>query len=321
MKNIVKLVLKSIIVMLPFIAVILYIHTRPMRFMDDEYPFWQQHEDFIKEDTNYWDIIVLGDSRANDAFVPDYLSYDLYNLALGGASPVEMYYTMQTYLSTHEAPSTVFIAFGDTHIAYKNQANYVEFWERTMYYHYLNTHQEIDFFKTVNGMDEHTILSDDYISRWIEYRFRLPKNYLPALIKSGLDNRYEGNTEKYERSINNRGRYITPNGGGDAGVTTEATYEEFDYNPIIDLYFRKLIDLLVDNDINIYIERVPFNQASYDNMKPIVREKIEQYYQNLQEDYPSIPMRTGVFCYGNECFGDSNHVNDYGARIYCKYIM
>ena len=112
MKQIVKLIIKCGCVMLPLLVVCMYIRSHPLAFMDNEAPHYLWNK--IKTNTaggQTYDVLILGDSAANAAYMPEALSGTTLNLALGGTTPVENYYTLQDWLAHNPAPKACYISF------------------------------------------------------------------------------------------------------------------------------------------------------------------------------------------------------------------
>ena len=68
------------------------------------------------EQTKYYSTLIIGDSTANSAYLPEVLSDDTVNLALAGSSPVDGYYTLENYLKNNKAPKDIFVSYMDYHL-------------------------------------------------------------------------------------------------------------------------------------------------------------------------------------------------------------
>ena len=80
-----RLFIKFIGIVLPvFAALSLYCALFPMWYMDGEYAMYKQQKDYITGNGEYNRVLIMGDSRTKAGFIPDELSNDCYNLALGG---------------------------------------------------------------------------------------------------------------------------------------------------------------------------------------------------------------------------------------------
>ena len=85
MKQVWKLCVKCFWVALPVTVLWVYMWTHPLAFLDAEAPYyiWNRNKTNTAQEQPY-DVVVLGDSTANAAYVPEILSDKTLNLALGG---------------------------------------------------------------------------------------------------------------------------------------------------------------------------------------------------------------------------------------------
>ena len=61
-------------------------------------------------------IIILGDSSGKAGIIPDRLGEDVYNVAVGGFSPVEQYFYLKKYLQNGEAPEYIILTYTPYHL-------------------------------------------------------------------------------------------------------------------------------------------------------------------------------------------------------------
>ena len=103
--------------MIPMIATCLYARSNLMAFGDNELPYYLWNKDFCStpHDSQY-DVIILGDSVANSAYMPEILSDHTVNLSIGGTTPMEAYYILKEWLHHNKAPKTVYMSFMDFHL-------------------------------------------------------------------------------------------------------------------------------------------------------------------------------------------------------------
>lgn len=107
-------------------------------YMDSDFPYWEQQNDYIRAKSDRQEIIFLGDSRTKAAVNPNGFCENAYNLALGGSTAVEMYYSLKRYLKYHPKPEMVIAAFAEYH--YSSD----EFFKtRNLYLHYTNLFETI----------------------------------------------------------------------------------------------------------------------------------------------------------------------------------
>lgn len=312
--RIAKLLLKCLLGALPALLLILYTAFCPMYYMDGEYPMWKAQKDQIRSGEQNFSLLILGDSRVKAALIPEVLSDGAYSLALGGASPCLMFYTMETYLQNHQAPETVLMTFTPAHFTYET------FWSRAIYYHQLSVSQEAEIFETARRFDASLYCRDHYFRDWMSYRLRLPNQYVTPLLNSGFTGRYSKNTAIYEDIMKNRGHTYFGTADSCDQPFAETQKQHFEHDPIFDDYLDRLIELLLERDVTVIVEQTPINRASSEILSPVVLAEIEQYYSALRQKFPSVRVQTKPYVYDNDHFGDNSHLNQKGAETYSAWI-
>ena len=112
-----KLISKILAIILPVVLVMqIFCAAFPMSYMDVEYAMYKQQKDYISKNHDTNRVLILGDSRAKASFMPDVLGEDVYNISLGGISPVESYYMLKEYLENHDAPEYLILAYAPMHL-------------------------------------------------------------------------------------------------------------------------------------------------------------------------------------------------------------
>ena len=172
--------IKCIFALLPLIAVTGYTCLNPMGYMDEEYPSWhytkmvQTGAEMPMEKAEA--SLILGDSRAMADLVPAMLDENYVNLGVGGATTIEMYYTLKHYIEVNGTPKRAVIMFAPFHYSYMD--NYEN---RTLYFHHLTFREAMELY-TQGSSYKARVFEDfdrfDILSMYL----RLPDSYLPALI-------------------------------------------------------------------------------------------------------------------------------------------
>ncbi|MCI9624906.1 MAG: hypothetical protein HFI23_16495 [Lachnospiraceae bacterium] len=305
MKHIIKLAIKGICVMFPMLAIYAYTWFNPLGYMDEESPHYLWNKEKVNsEETCYYDTIILGDSMANAAYMPEVLSDTAINLSLGGMTPVENYYVLQDWLTTHRAPQVCYLSFQDAHMIMEDC-----FWTRTMYSHRFRREQNLEILRTAEIFREPTIITDTYKTDFISYELFLPNKYIASIMNSGFNQRYEKNVETQKRDELHRGRYVA-RGADEFEGGEKAALEEFYVNPIFEDYYRRLIAMCVENGIQVRIVKLPHPENV--GFTEEYKAQFHEFYGNLQKDYPEITV-DWITNYDRKCFVDANHLNTYGA--------
>ncbi len=318
--------LKCILASLPLLLLIGYTALFPAAYMDAEYPSWVYTKAIVSKKqpvlTGAADeadmILILGDSRAMADLIPRELGGSAQNLALGGATTIEMYYVLSDYLSNHDAPSTAVILFAPFHYSYMDN-----FWQRTVYFNYLSIPQMLEVFANAKTVSSETVLQEHYWIDSLSYRFRLPNKYLPALINSRLYGRFDENSASYQNLCAENGHGLFGTADGSSDLNYEVNYTEMKTSgdaALIALYFDKLLALCAEYNICAIVEQPPMNEASFEKLQESYLNEYSIYIEERQTKYPSFSINSTITCYENVFFGDASHLNEKGALSFTRDI-
>lgn len=306
-----KFIIKSILVILPFILVMLYTKFCFMAFADEEAPYYIWNKKICTEkQNNDYDVVILGDSCANAAYIPELMSDKTINLSLGGTTPMENYYTMKEYLENNRAPKAVYISFSDQHL-YGDEC----FFTRIMYNHRYSFSDCYEMVMTAKKYNDGYIYTDNVIKDFIEYELYMPNKYITSLSNALFFTRYKENMQSIESINNHQGRYIKR--CNDEWFDEEVVYENFTVSPLLDHYYRELIKLCITNDITVHLVKLPLPNSnvfleSYNN-------QWDDYYNNLQKEFPKITVdRWNTYNPWN--FADGQHMNTHGSMKFSVEI-
>ena len=309
-----KFVLKCIVALLPVIAVVLYTALFPFGYMDIEYPSWKYTKEMTKKASA--DTIILGDSRAMADLVPSEFDTDTVNLAVGGATSIEMYYTLNSYIKNNGCPENIIVMFAPFHYSIIDN-----FWTRTAYFNYLSVSDMSELFSYAKACNSETLIKKGYKDDLLSYRLRFPDKYLPALINSELIGRYSENSEEYNKisADSGYGEFGTAKGCSD--LNYETGYEQMHRTGdalLLDVYLNKLLCLIEENNLNAVLTIPPMNESSYNNLKPSYKDDFYSYLKNIKSSHPGISVETKIPVYDDKYFGDSSHLNNEGALLFTK---
>ena len=306
-----KFILKCILVILPFIVVMLYTKFSFMAFADEEAPYyiWNKDKCAKKQETSY-EVVILGDSCANAAYIPELMSDKTINLSLGGTTPMENYYTMKEFLSNNEAPRAVYISFADQHL-YGDEC----FFTRIMYNHRYSVSDCYEMLMTAKEYNDAYVYKDNAIKDFIEYELYLPNKYITSLSKAWFFTRYADNKNSYDGIEAHQGRYIKR--CNDEWFDEEVVYENFTVSPLLDYYYRELIRLCITNDINVHLVKLPLPNANI--FSENYNNQWNEYYNNLKIEFPSVTVDRWD-TYNSWNFADGQHMNTHGSMKFSTEI-
>lgn len=312
MRDVCKLAAKGFCVLLPMVGICIYTWVCPLAFMDEEAPYymWNKKTANTAQEKTY-DTVILGDSVANAAYVPEILSDTTINLALGGTTPVESYYVLRDWLDNNQAPEVCYISFMDHHL-YEEDC----FWKRIMYSHRFKTGQVAEILKKAVQHNEDSIIHENFMMDFISYGLRLPNKYITSLMNAGFNQRYEENTAGLQLTELHRGRYIVRS-LWEGTVPEGIVFSEFRVAPMFDEYYRKTIQLCLENRIQVRIVKLPLPEGE-EFTEEYIRE-FNEYYGTLKNSFPGITV-DWFPSYEKKGFCDAAHMNSYGALQFSKEI-
>lgn len=287
--------------------------------MDSEYPAWKYTKDISKNSSAEYDTVILGDSRAMADLIPEEFNTSSVNLAVGGATSIEMYYTLENFISSNGCPQNVIIMFAPFHYTVIDN-----FWYRTAYFNYLSAPQMADLYSYAKACNSETLMNKGYKNDILSYRFRFPDKYLPALINSKLIGRYNENILAYNTIAGNYGYGEFGTADGCSDLNYETSYDRMHTTGdavLLDIYTNKLLKLCESNNIETLLVISPMNKSSYDNLKPPYVEEITEYFLDLKSRYPGINIEEKIPMYEDMYFGDSSHLNHLGAKTYTENFV
>ena len=312
---------------MPVIVFIIYTVVLPFGYMDEEYPSWKYTKDIengreklSEQGTLDAITLILGDSRAMADFIPEEMDKGVYNLAVGGATGVEMYYTLKHYIENESVPENVIIMFAPFHYTYMDN-----FWTRTVYFHHLAPGEAIRVYCEGKCLGSNAVCERKKgLSSIISMYLCFPDSYMPAVINSGFIGRYRANSEAYDELALSRGHGLFGTDDGSSELNYEANYTgldtERDY-AILKLYIERLLTLCRVHEIRTILIQPPMNEASFKMLNDDYISQYSELIESLKDIYPEAEISSMIPCYDNGLFGDSSHLNEKGAIIFTKEFM
>ena len=323
-----KFILKCILALLPFVILVGYTAFNPMGYMDEEYPSWRYVKDVEEGRILPVDrskaTLILGDSRAMADIVNTELGDNYVNLGMGGATSIEMYYTLKNYIKNNGVPEKVFMMFAPFHHSYMD--NYKT---RTIYFHHLSLYDALTVYGKGLGHEsdddgKEDALDETDISYIISSYLRLPNVYLPALINAGGYKRFDANKALYNEQVMQKGHALYGTLDGCDYLNYEASYTRMERgreHRMITRYFALLLKLCDEHDIETVVLQAPMNEASYKELDQGYVSEYTSYMEQFKNDNPEMTFELDIPCYDNSYFGDSSHLNGKGATIYTRELL
>lgn len=321
-----KVVGKIILVFLPVILVWIFLASFPFSYMDGEYSYYREAADYRRGGTQLLaaDVLILGDSRAKSAILPELLdelggSKNCVSLAQGGSTSVEAYYALSEYIANRGVPETVILSVSAYHFT-----SFDGFWTRTVYFDAITYSDAMEVIRIARSNQDEDALKEAGGSGFLtllEYKIQSPTKYMTPLINSFSENRKQINEDAYREMVTRKGFKTFVSWWPTSAEHDMVSFVMLD---TLDEYYRKVIDLCVENDITLYSVNTPLIETSFQEAEKITV-PFSAYFEQLKEDYPEteypkIHIETTFSSYDEKYFDDADHLNESGARVYTKWF-
>ncbi len=314
--NIGKLIVKCGIITAPLWGFPIYCANNMIRYVGSDYvgPLWI--DQFTKTNhQKHYSTLIIGDSTANSAYLPEVLSDSAVNLSLAGSSPMDGYYTLENYLLYNDAPDDIFVSYMDYHLAEDFLV-----WEPSNYIHKFSREQNEEIYRTIDKVSDCTpeeLTIDDFHNQLKYYEYYSPTIYSYSVGQAIGGARAEANKVAYEDLEVRKGRYsmITNREYEPEGIMG---YSTFAVSPLQEEYYIKILDLCEENDINVHMVKLPLSTDA--GFIDDYEEEVADYYDDLLEDYDDADFYWFHTTYEHEFFCDEYHMNNHGAFRFSREL-
>ncbi len=314
--NLTRLLKNLILVLAPLIALILFTFIFPMSYMSEEYVMWREELDYVNQPGSRADMLIIGDSRAKSSIIPAMLENDesVYNVGIGGATPIEMYYALKNHIKNSGAPKEAVIIFAPYHFCD------IDNWDQTLFNNYLSVSEITEVFERAVQFRNKTLLKEGWFTDGLSFRLRLPNKYLAQIYEARFTGYEARNKARYDSVRADLGYCEFGSDPGNDGESYEVHHKEFDYDPMVTFYYDELIGLLVKNGVKVTILQTPVNETSSELITDEFRRGYADFLTSVEEKYQGITVYKEIPCYENRYFGDNNHLNRAGAEKFTRSL-
>ncbi|MCR5650362.1 MAG: hypothetical protein K6F86_04210 [Lachnospiraceae bacterium] len=315
MSDTLKRMLKNLILVLaPLIILVLFTALFPLSYMSEEYVMWYEEWSYVNHSDVKTDMLILGDSRAKSSLIPALMDHDgsIYNIAIGGATPIEMYYAVKNHIIHHGAPKEAVVIFAPYHFCD------IDNWDQTLFNNYLSVSEITEVYENAFKFHNGTVLKDGWFTDELSFRLRLPNKYLAQIYDARFLGYEDRNRARLDMVRGERGYCEFGSDPGNDGESYEVHHKVFDSDPLVLYYFDELIGLLQKNGVKVTIMQSPVNETSNELITSEFRQGYADHLASLEAKYPQITVYKEIPCYENEYFGDNNHLNRKGAERFTK---
>ena len=317
-----KFIGKCILAAIPAIALIAFTLLCPLCYMDEEYPAWRHAKmtaaGKLYDDTDF-DTVILGDSGAMSSIKPELVGDGCINLALGGATSIEMYYLLSDYLKHHDSPDTVVIMFAPFH--YWHIDNYEK---RTVYFRAIAAGDLLGLYDNAKAVGASSVLYDGFETSEISARLGLPNKYLPAIEAARFIGRYGGNVRSFEDITNTRGYGSFGHESEWYDPSYETSYEDMVIDgdaKLVAMYLQKLLRLCEENGIHVRLIQPAVNTQTFEGLNEHYYGAYRNFIKQAASVCSDIEYEDSLRVYDGQFFADPSHLNGKGAEKFTKEVF
>jgi hypothetical protein len=293
-------------------------------FLDPEYGLWVVKRQMVAA-CNVGSTVALGDSRVVAAVVPAELG-DTTNLALGTATPLEMYFVARRLTACRKPPRRVLLNFSPQDL---RRDDY--YWARPALFGFLSFAELEEARATARAFHDTTLYRpptvwdlDAKVRDWL-YAHAFPSFYLDSMWKGGLVMRLATYRRVYTETRLADGHVLYLDVYGDNGSADqpadEAVAKTFRVSPLLDYYLTRMLLLFEQTGTQVVLIAPPWNQATCEKLHPAFVAGYDAYLHTLEREFPGIiSIGPAVECYPNRLFSDAYHLNAAGASLFSRRL-
>jgi hypothetical protein len=312
----VKLIILFLIV---FVPLELFVIFGQNHYQYKEYAMWKSKIDYLKSSNSHDTNFIIGDSRGIASFIPSILGDNYYNLSLGGSTPIEGYYQLASLIKNNRKIQSIIVSYSPIHFEHDAIV-----FDRTYKYDFLSNNELAEIFEIAKDFNCKfwDFPNTDFISKK-DINNSMIKSYLinnkffyyyiPEIRNSLFENRYKINSDTYKEIISKKGNCNFGKAEYSDKLNDEAIIKRnFQSSKVVDVYFKKLLDLAYHNSIDVFIITAPFNKSSYDKANKNYLSGFEKYLYSTSNKYQNVKILNSLSYMSNDNFGDPSHLNEKG---------
>ena len=251
------------------------------------------------------DILLIGDSRAKSAWIPDKNKKN-YNLAIGGATPIEGLITLEQLIANKIKFKHLVISYSPSHLVGEDS-----YWRRTVNFQYIN------FFRHLRLRIVADKLGDTGY-------FRKDKTYLSHALLGSKGDQISFSLDGTRRRLGllnleliekNQGHSFYGRADSAPGLPEEFLKPlEFNLSPLADQQLQQILYLAKREKIKIHWAYTPYSSKACPRLPKMYIHKYVSYINSL-----GINQLNQFGCAPDEMFGDSSHLYK-GALVYSQML-
>ena len=306
------------VIILAFASVWWWAAHRPMSFLNASYPMWRAKGE-MAERLPAHSLVIFGDSRAMAGLKPELIGADVYNLALGGSTPIEAVALARRIPSAVQTPRMVVLSFTGASLMQSS------FWERGVRHGLIGP----ELMEEVRVRSRHlgdplfgppTLVDLDARFKIELFSHRFPSFYFPSLVNGRLYQRKAANESIYQLVHEQRGQLNFESEPG-AQIIAEANLPPFKPLPLLDDYFRKLIEHFQQKSIPLYFIACPVRADLAPTIPAGHAATFRAYLRRYEDRFSCFHVLGDALpILPPSLFSDQDHLNPIGTAQFSKQV-
>ena len=307
----------SSLILLALLAKSLYFKFSPERIFTAYYPKIEYQKEILSKSNQDFQTLILGDSLATFNVKSPLISSSTLNLGLFGATFVEVFWSLQKYLEHNQTPQTIILLNGQNWEHKKER----EFWPYYVGFGFFSLEELLAIYKQEGASSLLTVM------KWLYYSSGIP-NYNFAQLQTSLlkGSEIQRNNQFIEQLLkrDNGSMVLKERYPLDRPVFQpyhQQYLEAFKVHPSNDFYFKKLLKLASDNNIQVIMIESPLmplvqNETAYSSFQ----EQVRNYYQKRLAPFHFKYCQDTVTTYQDKDFFDLDHLLESGSEKFSQFI-
>jgi len=312
-ENSIRFLLSALITFMILYSISLFVVQKYQLYYESrEYPMWVHVKRLINtESETKQKLILIGDSRAKAGYEPALSEDNTLNLTVGGSTPIEGYFILQTFLRNNPVPSALVLSYSPLHLTHG-----MYFWERTVKYDFLTDNE---LAKITDDLVEYNDPGVGEVNQIWKYKY-LTSMYISSVVQGIKKKRWIINKKVKHDLVSSKGHAYFGTREGTTSLNGEVKFaNNFKRSELIHYYFVKLIELAKSKSIKVYWYTMPFNQASCEVVSSDLVNNFNKYI-DFVEKKTKFSVIKKIHCMDNRYFGDGSHVYK-GSELTTKDIL
>jgi hypothetical protein len=291
-------------------------------YMDSEYPLWLYKDRMLTESCFEGKTVILGDSRPMADLVPKELGDGVYNLAIGGLTPIELYYAVEKMKHCKTMPKAVVLSMAPFHFMAMES-----YWGRTLPFQFLRLGEALevqsvarkDRRQNIYRRDIFGTIGDAFTTLLITAN--VPTFYFTKLIDGALRPNIEMNRWSLGDLESSRGHVAMLKEVVVTQPSAESSFGRFAAFLVADVYWRKSLQSLAATGTRVYYIDMPITPLTDASLPENYREDYGGYVKESLARHPDMHFVGDVLPTRKlSNFSDPFHLNQRGAIEYSREI-